>query len=121
VTSRLRALGVLGAVLLLIGVSMVGAAYAVTGLALSNEISCGSNCHSAYQNVQNASVLASFLQSIGIAVSVGGAALVLAAAVQFMDRWPRTVTVAAPPSPPRPILGDDFGKPRSSPATRFPP
>jgi len=105
VRSRLRALGVVGAILLLVGVSLVGTGFAIAAFGLSSEISCGTNCHSAYENLANDSVAEGFFESFGVALSAAGAALLLGATVQFMDRWPRTLAPAPPaarPLPPTP-------------------
>ncbi|MGA8543413.1 MAG: hypothetical protein WB947_07765 [Thermoplasmata archaeon] len=110
VRSNLRTVGILGAVFLLVGVSLLGAGYAYTTLASENLIDCRTNCVSAFDADQNATIVTDFLWAFGfIAIGVG-TGLILAVAVTFMDRWPpgaggvsaarQAETVRRPPAPP---------------------
>jgi hypothetical protein len=88
VRNALRTIGILGAVFLLAGSSLLGASMLTTDVALGNLYHCRSDCLSDFYAEQNASVLSSFLSAFAF-LSVGvGAGLVFGAAVVFMDRMP---------------------------------
>ena len=102
--SRLRSLGIVGATIILVGTSLVGSGFALTGLALSSVTSCGSHCEAVDRNADNETVLGESLEMFGLAVGAAGAAVLLAASVQFMDRWP-SVGTRAPGEGPGPPAG----------------
>jgi hypothetical protein len=98
VPSRLRSVGVTGAAVLLVGVVLVGSSFAIDGLALSTETTCGTSCQHSFEAAENETVWAQFLLGFGFCVAAAGAALVLAATVQFMATPPSDGSEGSPRS-----------------------
>jgi hypothetical protein len=99
VAPGLRAVGIVGAVLLLLGSATVGLGYANVGIAASNSVNCTANCNSVEHAGANATFLLTLTLGVGIILGGVGAGLVLTAAVRFMSRWPPTGTRGDSPPP----------------------
>jgi len=100
VRSRLWTLGLVGAILLLVGPALVGIGYANFAAAESAEINCRVSCNSEAHATLNASLETEVSLGAGLAAGGVGAGCVFAAAVQYMSRWPpKTGTGSVPPQP----------------------
>ncbi|MGA8543412.1 MAG: hypothetical protein WB947_07760 [Thermoplasmata archaeon] len=108
--TALGRIGVAGAVVLLVGLVVVGSGLTISALAEQSATSCiySSNPNSCEQNDQNeanTTVLADFLVAGGIIVSGVGLFLVLFAMVAIMarrDGMPYVLPAPPPPSAPEP-------------------
>jgi len=113
VAGSLRTIGVVGAVLLLVGPGLVGVGYLYAAAESSAAINCTSNCNSAQRNAENASFAEEQFLGSGIIVGGVGAGLVFAVALQYMGRWPPARSQApsmggGPPGPSGPAPPDSF-------------
>jgi len=93
VARSLRVLGIVGAVLLLVGPVLIGAGFANSAYAEQQEINCTGTCRSQDSNVLNATIATELFFGIGLAIIGVGAGLVFACATQFMSRWPSKATI----------------------------
>ncbi|GEM_PF-4114115 len=90
VVARLRLLGLVGAVLLLVGPALAGWGFAAFGGALQAQNQCTSSCGPLDSQALNASIQVSLYIGAGIVVGGLGLSLVLAGAMILLER-------AAPP------------------------
>jgi hypothetical protein len=111
--SGLRTLGMAGAVLVMVGLAILGAGYLYFGYEENQAIQCGLNhtgsgCNSAEHDLLNASTDLSILSGAGYLITGVGAGLVAIAAVRLMGLWPPRPGVASPQGPlvwPNPSAG----------------
>jgi hypothetical protein len=88
VAGSLRALGIVGAVFLLIGPTLIGVGLANMAYAEGKIANCTSNCQSQDRDELNATIYSEAFFGFGlISIGVGGG-LVFIAVTQFMSRWP---------------------------------
>ncbi len=107
VAPPLRTLGILGAVLVAVGVSIIGAGFLNEAIATSSETSCEyspprSGCTSVDDNALNSTAYTVYFLGVGAICTGVGLGLVLVAALGFMSRWPPALPpgLSPPPVPP---------------------
>jgi hypothetical protein len=124
----ISALGIVGAVLILLGAGIAGAGFFVSAVAQQNEFNCAyqhplSNCGQSDEADENDSVLAEFLISGGVVAGGVGLFLVVYAMVILMaqrrEQPPRAREVAEerPPSPPPPPAVETPPEPSGPPSS----
>jgi len=100
VTSPLGKVGIVGAVIILLGAGVAGSGFVISALVEQSEVSCEYSVPSCGQNAEanaNNTVLAGFLISGGIIAGGVGLFLVLYAMVAIMARRDAGLPPAAPP------------------------
>jgi uncharacterized membrane protein len=94
-------LGVVGAVVLLVGIVLAGSGLVMTALAEQTEINCdfglNNNCQQTERTAENTTIAAEFIMAAGAIVSGVGIFLVAFVIITIMAR---REAVSSPPSPP---------------------
>jgi hypothetical protein len=118
-------IGVVGAILIVVGLALVGAAFIVSANAESQEINCEANgpqnnCQSVDDNAQNASITTDYAIGAGLVVTGVGAGMVVLTLIGIMAA--RLDSPPAPAWPPAPPYGSTagMGLPPSPPPPRSP-
>jgi len=99
----LARLGIVGAIVLLIGIVLVGSGFAIEALAEQSEVNCNfsssssNNCQQTEQNAVNTSIGAEYVIAGGAMASGIGIFLVLFAMVTIMARREETAPFYPPP------------------------
>ena len=95
-------LGTVGAIVLVVGLVLVGSGFALTALAEQSEINCNfgaaNNCEQTSRNAANTTVAAEYIIAAGAMVSGVGIFLVVFAMISIMARREQTASLAPPPA-----------------------
>ena len=99
---RYARLGTVGAIVLVVGLVLVGSGFALTALAEQSEINCdfnaANNCEQTSRNAANTSVAAEFIIAGGAMVSGVGIFLVVFAMISIMARREQMAALSPPPT-----------------------
>ena len=99
---RLGRVGAVGAAILLVGLVLVGAGFAISALAAQSEFNCtvnsiSNNCQQTDDNAENTSIGAEFVVSGGLVAAGVGAFLVVFAMISLMARRDEALRATPPP------------------------